>query len=75
MRQEKLIHIMSSFSPCVVEQQKEQKGWVSTQIYSLNSEFGTKKVIDVLSAWDDDQQHHKKKLTHKVSGHFLYKTV
>jgi hypothetical protein len=57
---------MSSFSPCVVEQQKEQKGWVSTQIYSLNSEFGTKKVIDVLSAWDDDQQHHKKK-THSQS--------
>jgi hypothetical protein len=45
------------------------------QIYSLNSEFGTKKVIDVLSAWDDDQRHHKKTLTHKVSGHFWYKTV
>jgi hypothetical protein len=35
------------------------------QIYSLNSEFGTKKVIDVLSAWDDDQRHHKK--THSQS--------
>jgi hypothetical protein len=49
------------------------------QIYSLTSEFGTKKVIDVQSAWDDDQQHHKKTHsqsdTHKVSGHFWYKTV
>lgn len=74
MRQEKLIHILSFFR-LVVEQQKEQKGLSFYQIYSLNSKFGTKKVSDVLSAWDDDQRHHKKTLTHKASGHFLYKSV